>query len=113
VLFFVSVGMLVDPMVLLREPIRVAAVLAVIMLVKPLIVFVTLRVLGQPTDTARVIAAGLAQIGEFSFIVAALAVELHLLPEAGQGLILTGAMLAITLNPLAFRLIVPPRTGSP
>jgi CPA2 family monovalent cation:H+ antiporter-2 len=107
VLFFVSVGMLVDPMVLVHQPIQVAAVLAVIMLVKPAIVFVTLRVLGQPMDTARVIAAGLAQIGEFSFIVAALGVELHLLPEAGQGLILTGAMLAITLNPLAFRLIAP------
>jgi monovalent cation:H+ antiporter-2, CPA2 family len=107
VLFFVSVGMLVDPMVLLHQPLQVAAVLGVIMLGKPAIVFLTLRLLGQTTDTARVIAAGLAQIGEFSFIVAALGVELHLLPEAGQDLILTGAMLAITFNPLMFRLIAP------
>jgi CPA2 family monovalent cation:H+ antiporter-2 len=107
VLFFVSVGMLVDPMVVVHAPLQVAAVVAVIMLVKPAIAFLALRLLRQPTATARVIAAGLAQIGEFSFILAALGVQLHLLPEAGQDLILTGAMLAITLNPLAFRLIAP------
>lgn len=109
VLFFVSVGMLVDPMVVVHAPLQVAAVLGAIMLVKPAIVFVALRLLRQPTATTRVIAAGLAQIGEFSFIVAALGVQLHLLPDAGQDLILTGAMLAITLNPLLFRLIAPVR----
>lgn len=109
VLFFVSVGMLVDPFVLLRQPMQVAAVLAVIILVKPTIVFVTLRVLGQSTATSRVLAAGIAQIGEFSFIIAALAKELGLLPQAGQNLILTGALLAIVLNPLIFRLVAPVR----
>jgi monovalent cation:H+ antiporter-2, CPA2 family len=107
VLFFVSVGMLVDPMVLVQQPLHVAAVVAVLMLVKPAIAWTALRLLGRPAALAGVVAAGLAQIGEFSFILAALAVELRLLPAEAQDLVLTGAMLAITLNPLMFRLIAP------
>jgi CPA2 family monovalent cation:H+ antiporter-2 len=107
VLFFVSVGMLVDPMVLVQQPLHVAAVVAMLMLVKPAIAWTALRLLGRPAALAGVVAAGLAQIGEFSFILAALAVELRLLPAEAQDLVLTGAMLAITLNPLMFRLIAP------
>jgi CPA2 family monovalent cation:H+ antiporter-2 len=109
VLFFVSVGMLVDPMVLVEQPLHVAAVVAVIMLIKPTIAWTALRLMGRPAALAGLVAAGLAQIGEFSFILAALAVELHLLPAEGQDLILTGAMVAITLNPLVFRLLAPVR----
>jgi CPA2 family monovalent cation:H+ antiporter-2 len=103
-LFFVAVGMLFDPTILLREPLAVLAVLAIVIIGKSLAAFVIVKVLGRPTGTALMISAALAQIGEFSFILAELGVALGLLPEEGQNLILAGALISITLNPVVFRL---------
>jgi CPA2 family monovalent cation:H+ antiporter-2 len=102
VLFFVSVGMLVDPMIVVHEPAAVFATLLIIVVGKSLIAFVIVRLFGHPGSTALTISASLAQIGEFSFILAGLGVELTLLPERGRDLILAGAILSILLNPLLF-----------
>ncbi|TXI08536.1 MAG: cyclic nucleotide-binding domain-containing protein [Rhizobium sp.] len=102
VLFFVSVGMLFDPLVLVREPLMILGVLALIMLGKSLIAFCVVLLLRYPASIGFAVAAGLAQIGEFSFILAGLGVSLGLLTREGQDLILAGAILSITLNPLAF-----------
>jgi CPA2 family monovalent cation:H+ antiporter-2 len=102
VLFFVAVGMLFDPSILVDEPLAVAAVVVIVMFGKSLAAFLIVRVLGYPTRTALTISASLAQIGEFSFILAALAVNLGLLPRAGQSLIVAGAIFSIGLNPVAF-----------
>jgi monovalent cation:H+ antiporter-2, CPA2 family len=104
VLFFVAVGMLFDPSVLVHQPVAIAVLLAVIIFGKPVAVFLLLRLFGQTAATAGTIAAGLAQIGEFSFILAAMGVELKLLPQLGQDLILAVALIAITINPLLFRI---------
>jgi CPA2 family monovalent cation:H+ antiporter-2 len=103
VLFFVSVGMLFDPMVLVRHPLEVLAVLAIIIVGKGVAAFVIVRLLGHPRETAVVVAASLAQIGEFSFILAGLGIALKLLSQQASDLILAGALLSITLNPLVFR----------
>jgi CPA2 family monovalent cation:H+ antiporter-2 len=102
VLFFVSVGMLFNPEILVREPLTVAAVLAIIMVGKSAAAFVIVRSFGHPASTATLISASLGQIGEFSFILGALGVELGLLPAEGRDLIVTGAILSILLNPLLF-----------
>ena len=102
VLFFVSVGMLFDPGILLREPLAVLAVLAVIVVGKSLAALGIVLALGHPVSTALTVSASLAQIGEFSFILAGLGVTLDLLPPQGRDLILAGALLSITLNPLVF-----------
>ena len=102
VLFFVSVGMLVDPMILMRDPARPAGDRADHRGWKSLAAFFIVRLFGHPTSTALTIAASLAQIGEFSFILAGLGIELTLLPERGRDLILSGAILSILLNPLFF-----------
>ena len=102
VLFFVSVGMLFDPTILLREPLAVLAVLAVIVVGKSLAAFAIVLAFGYPASTAFTVSASLAQIGEFSFILAGLGVALGLLPPEGRDLILAGALLSITLNPLVF-----------
>lgn len=102
VLFFVSVGMLFDPTILLREPLAVAAVLLVIMVGKSLAAFVIVIAFRHPVRTALTVSASLAQIGEFSFILAGLGITLGLLPAEGRDLILAGALLSITLNPIAF-----------
>ncbi len=107
VLFFVSVGMLFDPSILIREPLHVLAVLAVILIGKSVIAFSLVLVLGLPIGSALPIAAGLAQIGEFSFILAGLGMALGLLPAEGKDLILAGALLSITLNALAFHAVKP------
>ena len=104
-LFFVAVGMLFDPEILIREPLSVLGVLAIILVGKSLAAFGLVRLLGRPTGTALTISAALAQIGEFSFILAELGVGLGLLPEEGQSLILAGALISITLNPVVFWLI--------
>jgi len=104
VLFFVSVGMLFNPAVLVREPLAVAAVLLMIVLGKSLIAFLIVLVLGYPTSTAMTASAALAQIGEFWFILAGLGITLGLLPTEGRDLILGGALLSITLNPVIFRI---------
>jgi len=102
VLFFVSVGMLVDPTIVTREPLAVLATMLIIVLGKSLAALVIVRLFGHPTSTALTIAASLAQIGEFSFILAGLGIDLALLPERGRDLILAGAILSILLNPLLF-----------
>ncbi|HEX9173043.1 MAG TPA: YbaL family putative K(+) efflux transporter [Telluria sp.] len=107
VLFFVSVGMLFDPKVLVENPLQVAAVVAVIMFGKSLAAFFLVVALRYPLNTALTVSASLAQIGEFSFILAALGRTLGLLPELGQNLILGGAIISIAINPLLFRGIDP------
>jgi monovalent cation:H+ antiporter-2, CPA2 family len=105
VLFFVSVGMLFDPQVVVRYPLQVLTVLAIIVLGKSLSAFLIVKAFRYPLGTALTVAAALAQIGEFSFILARLGMTLGLLPAEGQDLILAGALLSITLNPLAFRAV--------
>jgi CPA2 family monovalent cation:H+ antiporter-2 len=105
VLFFVSVGMLVDPMIVLREPLAVLATVFIIVIGKSLAAFAIVRLFGHPNSTALTISASLAQIGEFSFILAGLGVSLALLPESGRDLILAGAIISILLNPLFFALL--------
>jgi CPA2 family monovalent cation:H+ antiporter-2 len=102
VLFFVSVGMLFNPMTLVHEPGPVIATLLIIIVGNPLSALLIVLALGQPLSTALTIAASLAQIGEFSFILAGIGVWLGLLPEEGRDLILAGAILSILLNPLYF-----------
>jgi CPA2 family monovalent cation:H+ antiporter-2 len=102
VLFFISVGMLFDPMILVQEPLRILAVLGVIVIAKSLPALAIVLAFRYPVSSALTVAAGLAQIGEFSFILAGLGVGLGLLPPEGRDLILAGALLSITLNPLLF-----------
>ncbi len=103
VLFFVAVGMLFDPVILIRQPLQVLSIIAIIVVGKSLAAFLLVRVFRYPVDTALTVSAGLAQIGEFSFILAGLGIALGLLPPEGQSLILAGALLSISLNPLIFR----------
>lgn len=102
VLFFVSVGMLFDPGFLTREPWMVAAGLAIVLLCKPIAALVIVAVIGYPARTALTVAIGLAQIGEFSFILSQIAREHGLMPEAGTNVLVATAMISITLNPLLF-----------
>ncbi|KQP34503.1 sodium:proton antiporter [Methylobacterium sp. Leaf469] len=104
VLFFVSVGMLFDPGILIREPLSVLAVLGVILVGKSAAAVAIVLAFKHPLGTALTIAASLAQIGEFSFILVSLGLSLKLLPTEGRDLILGGAILSITLNPLFFAL---------
>jgi CPA2 family monovalent cation:H+ antiporter-2 len=105
VLFFVSVGILFDPLILIREPWPVLAVLAIIVIGKSVAAFAIVIAFRHPVGTALMIAASLAQIGEFSFILANLGVDLGLLPERGRDLILAGALLSILANPAIFAAI--------
>jgi len=107
VLFFVSVGMLFDPRILVEEPLAVLAVLLVIVIGKSVAAFVIVLMFRHPVSTALTISASLAQIGEFSFILAALGVSLGLLPTEGRDLILAGSLISITLNPFVFATITP------
>ena len=107
VLFFVSVGMLFDPHVLISEPIHVIVVVAIIVFGKSLAAFFLVLLFRYPLNTALTVSASLAQIGEFSFILATLGVSLRLLPTEGQSLILAGAIISIALNPLVFHAIEP------
>lgn len=102
VLFFVSVGMLFDPMIVLQHPLPVLATVLIIMIGKSVASFAIVRIFNYSTATALTISASLAQIGEFSFILVGLGVALGLLPEEGRALILAGAILSILLNPLCF-----------
>jgi CPA2 family monovalent cation:H+ antiporter-2 len=102
-LFFVAMGMLFDPQILLKQPLQVLAVLAIIVAGKSAVAFLIVVLLGRPFGSAIVIAASLAQIGEFSFILAELGVGLHLLPAEGQSLIVAGALLSIALNSFLLR----------
>jgi monovalent cation:H+ antiporter-2, CPA2 family len=107
VLFFVSVGMLFDPMVLVEHPGKVVAVTAIIIVGKTLAAIALVLLFGYPLVTALTVGASLAQIGEFSFILAGLGVALKLLPPEGQSLILAGALISIALNALVFTAIGP------
>jgi len=107
VLFFVSVGMLFEPRILIEEPLHVLGALAVIIVGKSLATFVLVLAFRYPLNTALAVSAGLAQIGEFSFILAGLGVALGLMPVEGQSLILAGSILSIALNPFVFGLIGP------
>jgi len=107
VLFFVSVGMLFDPRVLIDEPLRVLATVAVIVVGKSIAAVVLVLALRYPAKTALTVSASLAQVGEFSFILAGLGMQLGLLPKEGQSLILAGALISMALNPFVFAGIEP------
>jgi CPA2 family monovalent cation:H+ antiporter-2 len=107
VLFFVSVGMLFDPSIVLREPLALLGVLLIVLFGKSIVAFLIVMVLGYPVGTALMVSASLAQIGEFSFILAGLGIALELLPPEGRDLILAAALLSITLNPVMFALVAP------
>jgi len=100
VLFFVSVGMLFDPTVLVRQPARVLTVVAIVILVKAVVTFALTLLLRRPIRSALIISASLAQIGEFSFILAGIGIAVGALPPEGRDLILAGALISIILNPL-------------
>ncbi len=102
VLFFVSVGMLFDPSIIVREPLTVLGVLGLILIGKSVIALALVVALGYPMSTGLTISAALAQVGEFSFILATLGIAYGLLPREGLSLIVAGALMSITLNPLAF-----------
>jgi CPA2 family monovalent cation:H+ antiporter-2 len=102
VLFFVSVGMLFDPSILVRAPLALLATLAIIVVGKSLAALAIVRAFGRPLETGLTIAASLAQIGEFSFILAGLGIELGLLSRDARDLVLAGAILSICLNPVLF-----------
>jgi CPA2 family monovalent cation:H+ antiporter-2 len=102
VLFFVSAGMLFDPMVLVRQPFAVLTAASVVMIATPLIAASIVLAFGYPASTAFTVAAGLAQIGEFSFILAGQGVSLGLLTADQHGLLLATALVTIALNPLLF-----------
>jgi CPA2 family monovalent cation:H+ antiporter-2 len=106
VLFFVSVGMLFDPTILIREPLPVLGCVLVVMVGKPLAAWCMLRLLGQGDRVATTIAASVAQIGEFSFILAGLGVALRLMPPAGRDLVLAAALISIIANPLVFAAVL-------
>lgn len=107
VLFFVSVGMLVDPTVVLRAPLQLLAVLAIVLVGKTASAFTLSTLLGYPVSTAVTMAASLAMVGEFSFILAALGMSLGLLTPEARDLILAAALVSITLNKLAFLAVDP------
>ena len=107
VLFFVSVGMLFDPRVVIQQPLPLLGVVAIIVVGKSLAALLLVLALRYPLNTALTVAVSLAQIGEFSFILAGLGVTLGILPREGQSLILAGAILSIAINPFVFQLIEP------
>ena len=107
VLFFVSVGMLFNPWVIVERPLQVLAVVAIIVVGKSLAAAALVLAFRYPLNTALTVSASLAQIGEFSFILVAMGVSLQLLPPEGQSLVLAGALISIALNQLVFRAVEP------
>lgn len=105
VIFFVAVGMLFNPMVLVEEPIGVAAIVLVIILGKAILGYIPMRMLGQSREAAMLIAIGSAQIGEFSFVLAGLGVQLEVMTMETYSLILAGSIISIALNPILMRLV--------
>ena len=105
VLFFVSVGMLFDPTILIEHPWQVLATTAIVLFGKSLAAFAIVRAFGHSNTTALTISASLAQIGEFAFIIAGLGVSLKILSTTGQDLVLAGALISIMLNPMIFMLL--------
>jgi len=104
VLFFVAVGMLFDPGVLVRHPLAVAALVAVVVLGKAGLAFVLMRLMKQPAHASVLVALGLAQIGEFSFVLAGLGRQLNVMSGETYNLILAVALISISLNPFLLRL---------
>lgn len=102
VLFFVAVGMLFDPSFIVREPLMLAAGLGIVMIVKPLAALIIVAILGYPARTGLTVALGLAQIGEFSFILGQVALLNGIIPPEGQFILVGTAMISITINPLLF-----------
>jgi len=102
VLFFVSVGMLFDPSIVVREPLMLAGVLVLILVGKAIIALAVVMMMGYPASTGIYVSAALAQVGEFSFILAGLGIAFGLMPPEGLSLILAGALISITLNQFAF-----------
>ncbi|WP_397411629.1 YbaL family putative K(+) efflux transporter [Polaromonas sp.] len=107
VLFFVSVGMLFDPWVIVERPLQVLAVVAIIVVGKSLAAAALVLGFRYPLNTALTVSASLAQIGEFSFILVAMGASLGLLPPEGQSLVLAGALISIALNQLVFKAVEP------
>ncbi len=107
VLFFVSVGMLFDPWVIVKRPLQVLAVVAIIVVGKSLAAGALVLAFRYPLNTALTVSASLAQIGEFSFILVGLGASLGLLPPEGQSLVLAGALISIALNQVVFRAVEP------
>jgi len=105
VLFFVSVGMLFDPLILVQRPLEVLATAFIIIFGKSAAAYFIVRAFGHPNTTALTISASLAQIGEFAFIIAGLGVSLGMLSGDEQALVLAGALISIMLNPMIFRLL--------
>ena len=105
VLFFVSVGMLFDPRILVEHPLHVLATVLIILFGKSAAAYVIVRAFGYPNITALTISASLAQIGEFAFIIAGLGVVLGIMNKEAQDLVLAGALITIMLNPLIFVLV--------
>src|SRR5690606_32459837 len=102
VLFFVSVGMLFDPSILIEQPLHVLATVFIILIGNSIAAFGIVLLFRRPVGTALTISASLAQIGEFSFILATMGVAFAILPTEGKDLILAGALISIVLNPAAF-----------
>jgi CPA2 family monovalent cation:H+ antiporter-2 len=109
VLFFMSVGMLFEPSILMEQPVHVLGVVAIIILGKSIAAFGLVLAFRYPLNTALTVSASLAQIGEFSFILAGLGLSLGLLPAEGMSLVLAGALISIALNPVLFAAIEPLR----
>jgi CPA2 family monovalent cation:H+ antiporter-2 len=105
VLFFVSVGMLLDPRVFVEQPGRVLTAVGIVVVAKALVTFVLTLVLRRPVRTALILSGSLAQIGEFSFILAGLGMAMGVLPAEGRDLILAAAIVSIVLNPLLLRAV--------
>jgi CPA2 family monovalent cation:H+ antiporter-2 len=105
VLFFVAVGMLFDPGILLRQPLAVAAIVLVITLGKAILGYYPMRMLGQSKEASLFIALGTAQIGEFSFVLAGLGVQLQVMAMETYNLILAGALISIAVNPFLLRFV--------
>ena len=104
-LFFVSIGMLFDPMVVVEQPGMLLASLAIVLVVKPLAALAIVRLLRDTWRTGLTVAVGLAQIGEFSFILAGLGASLGVLPKEGTDVLVATAIISIALNPLLFRML--------
>jgi CPA2 family monovalent cation:H+ antiporter-2 len=107
VLFFVSVGMLFDPAILVTEPGKVLAIMAIVILGTPIVAMALVLAFRYPLNSALVVGASLAQIGEFSFILVALGLSLELVPGQAQSLVVAAAILSISVNPLLFSVLRP------
>ncbi len=112
-LFFVSVGMLFDPRFVLEHPLLVAAALVIVLVVKPLVALAIVTLIGDARGTAGTVAVGLAQIGEFSFILATLGSGLGILPPEGLDALVAAAIFSIALNPVLFRLLARHEANAP